>query len=183
MICIYGIYTTGTFRIDRRGVPSVVKIMKEILNGRKITRGTGYYYRPTIQDPETQDQSTDSVTSADQEDQDQPTESRATAEPPSYYLRAAEDVEVMVEVSNDHNPSPIVYTVWKDTCAVCVMSSAFPGHSENTVSIKKINSKTGTMDTCDITIPLVVQKYNKYMGGVDKSDQYLSYHNVLRKTV
>ena len=165
---LYGIYTTGTFRIDRRGVPLDVKIMKEILNGRKITRGTGYYYRPTIQD---------------QQDQGQPTESRATAEPPSYYLRAAEDVEVMVEVSNDHNPSPIVYTVWKDTCAVCVMSSAFPGHSENTVSIKKINSKTGTMDTCDITIPLVVQKYNKYMGGVDKSDQYLSYHNVLRKTV
>ena len=36
---------------------------------------------------------------------------------------------------------------------------------------------------CEITIPLVVQKYNKYMGGVDKSDQYLLYQNVLRKTV
>lgn len=36
---------------------------------------------------------------------------------------------------------------------------------------------------CDIAVPLVVQKYNKNMGGVDKSDQYLSYHNILRKTV
>ena len=176
----YGIYATGTFRTDRRGVPSDVKTMKEILNGRNIIRGTGYYYRPTIQDPDTQDQSTESVTSADQEDQDPRSESCATAEPPSYYLRPAKGEEVIVEVSDDQNPSPVVYTVWRDTCAVCVMSLAFPGHSESTVSKKKINSKTGTMD---IAIPLVVQKYNKYMGGVDKSDQYLAYHNVLRKTV
>ena len=88
-----------------------------------------------------------------------------------------------MDVSNDHIPSPIVYTVWRDAHAVCVMSSAFPGHSESTVSKKKINPKTGNVDMCEITIPLVVQKYNKYMGGVGKSDQYLSYHNVLQKTV
>ena len=176
----YGIYATGTFRANQRGIPSDLKTMKEILNGRNITRGTGYYYRPTIQDPDTQDQSTESVTSADQEDQDPRSESCATAEPPSYYLHPAKGEEVIVEVSDDHNPSPVVYTVWRDTRAVCVMSSAFPDHSESTVSTKKINSKTGTMD---IAIPLVVQKYNKYMGGVDKSDQYLAYHNVLRKTV
>lgn len=58
--------------------------MKEILNGRNITPGMGYYYRPTIQDPEAQDQSIKPVTSANQEDEDQPTESCAPAEPPSY---------------------------------------------------------------------------------------------------
>ena len=42
-------YTTGTFRIDRKDVPSDVKLMKEVLNGRKISRGSGYYYRPAIQ--------------------------------------------------------------------------------------------------------------------------------------
>ena len=98
-------------------------------------------------------------------------------------MRPAKGEEVIVEVSDDHNPSPVVYTVWRDTRAVYVMSSAFPGHSENIVSKKKINSKTGTMDMCDIAIPLVVQKYNKYMGGVDKSNQYLAYHNVSRKSV
>lgn len=87
-----------------------------------------------------------------------------------------------MKVSNVYNPSPVLYTVWRDTCAVCVMSSVFPGHSENTVSKKK-NPITGAMDMCDIAVPLVVQKYNKYMGGVDKSDQYLSYHNILCKTV
>ena len=29
----------------------------------------------------------------------------------------------------------------------------------------------------------MIEKYNAYMGGVDKSDQLLSYHNVLRKTL
>ena len=29
----------------------------------------------------------------------------------------------------------------------------------------------------------MLQNYNKYMGGVDKSDQFISYHKVLRKTV
>jgi len=37
--------------------------------------------------------------------------------------------------------------------------------------------------TLSIDVPIVVQIYNKYMCGVDKSDQYLTYHNVLRKTV
>ena len=66
----------------------------------RITRGTGYYYRPTIQDPEAQDQSTESVTPTDQ-DQDQglPIESCAPAEPSSYYLGAAKGEEVIVEVS------------------------------------------------------------------------------------
>ena len=30
--------------------------------------------------------------------------------------------------------------------------------------------------------PIAIEKYNLFMGGVDKSDQYLAYHNV-RKTV
>ena len=32
----------------------------------------------------------------------------------------SKDEEVIVEVSNDHNPSPVVYTIWRDTCAVCI---------------------------------------------------------------
>lgn len=29
----------------------------------------------------------------------------------------------------------------------------------------------------------MIERYNAYMGGVEKSDQFLAYHNVLRKTV
>jgi len=66
---------------------------------------------------------------------------------------------------------------------VYVMSPAFPGHTEGTVSRIKIDPKTGGIEQTDIDVPIVVQMYTKYMGGVDKSDQYLAYHNVLRKMV
>jgi len=62
----------------------------------------------------------------------------------------------------------------------CVMSSAFSSHAEGTVSRKNV-SKTGSVKQIDIDIPVMVQMYNKYMGGVDKSYQLLAYHNVLRK--
>ena len=39
------------------------------------------------------------------------------------------------------------------------------------------------MNKVNVPIPIVVAKYNASMGGVDKSDQYLAYHNVLRRTV
>jgi len=163
----FGIYATGTFRADRVVIPSDVKIIKAFLSGRGVVRGMGYYWRPAISD-ESQIQLQGSQTL-------QPAERYR-----SYYLRRDDD-EVLIESAS--KPSPTVYTVWKDARAVCVMSSAFPGHAEGTVSRKKVDSKTGTIEQTDIDVPIVVQMYNKYMGGVDKSDQYLAYHNVLRKTV
>ena len=110
-------YTTGTFRIDRKDVPSDVKLMKEVLNSRKISRGSGYYYRPAIQ----------ALTS----------QSSSDVESSSYYLHSIQDGEEIVEISTDHEPSPIVYTVWRDIRAVCITSCTFPGHSEATVSKMK----------------------------------------------
>ena len=34
----------------------------------------------------------------------------------------------------------------------------------------------------DVPCLIMLMKYNESMGGVDKSDQYISYHNILRKT-
>ena len=34
----------------------------------------------------------------------------------------------------------------------------------------------------DVAIPQPIPRYNAYMGGVDKSDQFISYNRVLRKT-
>ena len=42
-------YTTGTFRIDQKDVPFDVTLMKEVLNGQKISCGSGYYYHPAVQ--------------------------------------------------------------------------------------------------------------------------------------
>ena len=44
-------------------------------------------------------------------------------------------------------------------------------------------SVSGEVQKVTVPIPIVVAKYNISMGGGDKSDQLLSYHNVLRRTV
>ena len=62
-----------------------------------------------------------------------------------------------------------------------VMSTAHPGHSERKVQRKVVEG--GKMSIVEITQPVAVEMYNCYMGGVDASDQYLSYHNTLPKTV
>ena len=60
------------------------------------------------------------------------------------------------------------------------MSTAHPGHSTTTV-MRKIK-KDDQVSTVEIPQPEPVTQYNKFMG-VDKSDQFLSYHNILRRTV
>ena len=42
-IYIDEVYCTGTFRIDRKDVPEEVKNLKEVISGRNVERGTGYY--------------------------------------------------------------------------------------------------------------------------------------------
>ena len=78
--------------------------------------------------------------------------------------------------------SAIVYVCWRDKRAVLAMSTGHPGHSE-TVVTRRIKSKSGSSCRQEIPCPAVIVKYNQYMGGVDLSDQFLSYHNVLRRTV
>lgn len=64
------------------------------------------------------------------------------------------------------------------------MSTAYPGRaSEKHASRTVVNPFTGIPEHVEIQRPLVVKKYNQFMGGVDKSDQFLAYHNILRKTV
>ena len=64
------------------------------------------------------------------------------------------------------------------------MSVAHPGHaSETQVTRKMVEPSTGAIQQQQIPHPLIIEKYNKFMGGVDKSDQFIAYHNVFRKTV
>lgn len=77
--------------------------------------------------------------------------------------------------------SDIVYVCWKDVRVVTLLSTAYPGHSEATVT--RTTRVSGEVQKVAVPIPIAVAKYNISMGGVDKSDQLLSYHNVLRRTV
>ena len=74
------------------------------------------------------------------------------------------------------------YCVWRDTKTVTVASTAFPAHSENTVARRIKYPVTGLSGTKDVASPLMLEMYNKSMGGVDKSDQLISYHKTSRRT-
>ena len=77
----------------------------------------------------------------------------------------------------------IVYCLWKDTRIVSVMSTCHPGHKSDTMVTRNCALPDGQRGTVEIPRPIPIEQYNRFMGGVDKSDQYLAYHNVLRKTV
>ena len=47
----------------------------------------------------------------------------------------------------------------------------------------KVRDKDGKLQEVSTHHPVIVKVYNQYMGGVEKSDQYLGYHNMLRKMV
>ena len=84
---------------------------------------------------------------------------------------------------NQASTSDIIYCSWHDTKTVTLASTAYPAHSENTVLRRVKDPVTLASTTTDVPCPVMLEKYNKSMGGVDKSDQYISYHKVLRKTV
>ena len=48
--------------------------------------------------------------------------------------------------------------------------------------IRKMKDKAGQLLRKEVKIPPPIVEFNKYMGGVDLSDQAISYCNILRKT-
>ncbi len=74
-----------------------------------------------------------------------------------------------------------VYAVWRDTKCVVVLSNEHAGHSETKVT-RNIKDKRGATTKQDVPIPATVFSYNRYMGGVDRSDQLIKNYNVLRQT-
>ena len=74
-----------------------------------------------------------------------------------------------------------VFAVWKDTKCVSVMSNEHPGHSESTVT-RNVKGDAGVNEKKDVPIPIIVYNYNRFMNGVDRSDQLIKYYNVLRQT-
>ena len=66
--------------------------------------------------------------------------------------------------------------VWKDKRLVRMISAM---HEATIVHTGRKDWKTNV----EIKEPYVVAQYNKFMKGVDRSDQCLSFYSVLRKTV
>ena len=77
--------------------------------------------------------------------------------------------------------SEIVYVCWKDNKCVTVLSSAHSGSADGTTK-RRVKDTSGHSVVVDVPQPSVIKEYNRFMGGVDKSDQYISYHRVLRQT-
>ena len=64
--------------------------------------------------------------------------------------------------------------VWKDRRLVRISTI----HDATVVSAGRKDGKTNM----EIKKPYAVVQYNKFMKGVDRADQYLSFYSVLRKT-
>ena len=64
---------------------------------------------------------------------------------------------------------------------MCVVSNNYPGHSDGTIR-RRGKDQSGQFQLIDLPLPSSIKAYNKFMGGVDKSDQLISYHRVLRQT-
>jgi hypothetical protein len=47
---------------------------------------------------------------------------------------------------------------------------------------RRIKNKNGNHSILDVPFPSAIKYYNKFMGGVDKSDQLIGYHRVIHQT-
>ena len=60
------------------------------------------------------------------------------------------------------------------------MANEHPGHSEETVT--RNVKRDGVTEKKEVPIPVMIYNYNRFMNGVDRSDQLIKYYNVLRQT-
>jgi len=69
----------------------------------------------------------------------------------------------------------VVCLKWKDKRDVLVL---FSKHPKRLITLAKRNRQGE-----EVQKPDIILDYNRYMGGVDRADQLMSYYNPLRKTL
>ena len=74
---------------------------------------------------------------------------------------------------------PYLALQWKDNKVVTMLSTIHK--ATDFVMVKRKEKVDNKWEGIDIKQPKVIAEYNSYMNGVDKSDQILSSHNLLRK--
>ena len=76
---------------------------------------------------------------------------------------------------------PCLSLQWKDNRPVTILSSL--DNANDFVMVSRKVKVGPTWRSIFVKQPKAIEQYNKYMNGVDLSDQLLSKHNVLRKCV
>ena len=72
----------------------------------------------------------------------------------------------------------ILFLKWKDKREVTILTTI---HDNSTIS-KRRRTRSAPGGFEDVFKPHAIEQYNRYMGGVDKMDQYLSYYGFPRRT-
>ena len=68
---------------------------------------------------------------------------------------------------------------WQDKRVITMLTTI---HDDQMIS-KKRRSRFGKDNEENVDKPLCIEEYNKHMGGVDRSDQLLSYYGFIHKTL
>ncbi len=72
----------------------------------------------------------------------------------------------------------LLFVKWKDKRDVSLLTNI---HDASTI-VKKRRSKSGVGGYEETVKPTAIEEYNKYMSGVDRLDQFLSYYNFNHRT-
>lgn len=89
----------------------------------------------------------------------------------------AKDKMTMGEVKSV-NTGGVLALKWKDKRVVTILSTI---HDDSTI-IKRRRTRLSSTGVEEVTKPKAIVDYNTYMGGVDKSDQLLSYYTFQHRT-
>ena len=73
----------------------------------------------------------------------------------------------------------MLFLKWKDKREVSLLTTI---HDDSSV-LKERHSRLVSGGTEEISKPYAIDQYNKFMGGVDQQDQFLSYYGFSRRTV
>lgn len=79
-----------------------------------------------------------------------------------------------------HRDRDILTVQWRDNKTVTVMSTIHSGSKFSEASRRC--KENGQFKQYTVKQPYVIKDYNKYMSGVDRSDQMIGRYNMLRKT-
>ena len=83
------------------------------------------------------------------------------------------------EVRTDNLENGVLALQWKDKRLITILSTV---HDSSMVT-KTRRTRLSSTGRENVEKPLMVDRYNTFMGGVDKSDQLLSYYGFNHRTV